>query len=295
MLPPLKDKLPPGAARLAKRIGVHIRYRWQAARCRQGYRRYGSIYNQHIMFVAGLPKSGTTWLERMLASYQGFHNILIPDATAYELTTSGSHDYDLPRDIFSRFNNMLVLTKMHVHGSKHNVRLLQEAGINYVILYRDLRDVAVSHYFYTRQTPWHPEYPLYAPATVAEGLQLFAERTLLPFAAWVRSWEENRDYSRSIVLRYEEMLADPHNAFTQVAKLFELDGSPAVVNQVIERHSFAVLSGGRKLGEQNTKSFFRKGMAGDWKNHFTEDIKRIYKERIGDFLIEYGYEKDFDW
>ncbi len=32
------------------------------------------------------------------------------------------------------------------------------ADVKYVIMYRDLRDVAVSHYYYAKQTPWHPEY-----------------------------------------------------------------------------------------------------------------------------------------
>jgi hypothetical protein len=45
----------------------------------------------------------------------------------------------------------------------------------------------------------------------------------------------------------------------------------------------------------NTMSF-RKGIIGDWKNYFTEEIKKIFIERGGgDVLIELGYETDYNW
>lgn len=40
---------------------------------------------------------------------------------------------------------------------------------------------------------------------------------------------------------------------------------------------------------------FRKGHIGDWRNHFTEEHKQIFKEVHGDTLIKLGYEKDYDW
>jgi len=41
---------------------------------------------------------------------------------------------------------------------------------------------------------------------------------------------------------------------------------------------------------------FRKGIIGDWKNYFTEEIKEEFIERGGGIvLIENGYEKDYNW
>jgi hypothetical protein len=40
---------------------------------------------------------------------------------------------------------------------------------------------------------------------------------------------------------------------------------------------------------------FRKGHAGDWRNHFTEAHKRAFKEVAGDLLIWLGYEEDAGW
>jgi hypothetical protein len=290
-----RSHLSPPLARVVKRIGVYPRYIVEAQACREGFRRFGHLYSQDVLFIAGLPKSGTTWLKKMIASYPGFHDLLIPDVAVYELATGGSHDYELPSDMFSRFNGMLVVTKMHVHGSLHNVQVLGAAGVRHVVLYRDLRDVAVSHFFYVRQTPWHPEYLIYSGLSVQEGLATFAERTLLAYVDWVRSWQRNRDPEMSLVLQYEQMLSDPTAVMTRVAQHFELDSSPETIATIVDIHSFQKLSGGRSQGQESNTSFFRKGVTGDWKNHFTPELKEVYKRLIGDFLVEFGYERDHSW
>lgn len=290
-----KAYLPPPVARTAKRFAVYPRYLTQVQACRRGFQQFGERYPQKVLFIAGLPKSGTTWLEKMVASYPGFHDLLIPEVAAYELATGDSHSYNLPGNMFSGFKNMLVLTKMHVHGSPHNVALLHKAGIKYVVLYRDLRDVAVSHFFYVRQTPWHPEYPLYAHLSAQHALTLFAQRTLLAYVDWIRSWHAHHDPAMSLILRYEQMLTDTTAMMTKVADHFGLDSSSKWINRLVEKHSFQNLSGGRNQGTENANSFFRKGLAGDWQNYFTDELKTLYKEQIGEFLIEFNYERNFAW
>ncbi|HZW10453.1 MAG TPA: sulfotransferase domain-containing protein [Phycisphaerales bacterium] len=287
--------LPPAGARLAKRVSVGARYRAQAAACREGFRQYGDRYPQKVLFVAGLPKSGTTWVEKMLSSFPGFHELLIPEVAAHELATGGSHDFELPDDMFERFGEMLVLTKMHSHGSPHNAGVLRRAGVRYVVLFRDLRDVAVSNFFYVRNTPWHPEYPVYRGRSVADGLAIFADRTLGEYADWVRSWEANRDSEASLVLRYEQLLEDDLGSLRRMAALFELPGSDEELRRIVERNSFRAMSGGRERGQANESSFQRKGQAGDWRNHFTPELRETYKRVIGGFLVEHGYERDLDW
>ena len=262
---------------------------------RKGYRQFGDRYPQKTIFVAGLPKSGTTWMERLLSSYPGFSHLLIPEVTPYELATGGSHDYELPEGMFSRFERMLVITKMHVHGSPHNVEVLSNAGVRYSVLYRDLRDVAVSDYFHLHRSKWHPEYPLYSRLSVTDGLKALAHRKMKAYADWVRSWHDNRAPEASLVLKYEQLLADPVGEMTRVAELFELDSSHETVGAIVAANSFQSLSGGRSEGQEDSGSLFRKGVIGDWENHFTPELKELYKERIGDFLVEFGYEDDQTW
>jgi hypothetical protein len=39
----------------------------------------------------------------------------------------------------------------------------------------------------------------------------------------------------------------------------------------------------------------RKGIVGDWRNYFTEELKVQFKALYGNVLIETGYEKNLDW
>jgi len=70
----------------------------------------------------------------------------------------------------------------------------------------------------------------------------------------------------------------------------------AALKQLTEhKYSFGNLSNGRKTGEENTNSHYRKGKRGDWINHFEKEHKDYFKERYGDLLIKLGYEQNYDW
>ena len=40
---------------------------------------------------------------------------------------------------------------------------------------------------------------------------------------------------------------------------------------------------------------FRKGTTQQWREEFTPEVTKLFKERAGDWLIRTGYEKDNDW
>ena len=287
--------LPPWATRLGKRFAVHKRARGQLLACKDGFEKYGDRYPQPILYIAGLPKSGSTWIERMVASYPGFHEYLLPDVARHELETGGSHDFELPDGMFDHLKDMLVLTKMHSHGSPNNVKVLRDAGINYVILHRDLRDVAVSYHFYVRNTPWHPEYKYHYKVTTQEGISTFGTRMLPAYVDWVRSWKENADPECSIQIRYEEMLIDPIIGMTRIAKLFGLDSSTSTIERIVKEYNFKKMSGGRDRGDSSYTAFTRKGIAGDWKNHFTSELREQFGKLIAGLLIETADEQDDSW
>ncbi len=291
----LGKRLPPRAALLAKRVGVWARYAAQRRACRRGFVEHGSRYPQRTLFIAGLPKSGTTWLEKMIASFPGFHECMIPEVAAHEAATGGSHDYELPEDMFERFGGMLALVKMHVHGSAHNVETLRRAGVRYAVLHRDLRDVAVSNYFYVRQTPWHPEHRVYAGLGLQEGLREFAVRTLPAYIGWVRSWRANRDPERSVEVRYEEMLRDAPGVVRALSDLWGLGASDEEVRAIVEANRFDRLAKGSGSAGKGEGSFFRKGVAGDWRNQFDAQTTRVYREALAEFMREQGGGGEDDW
>ncbi len=96
-------------------------------------------------------------------------------------------------------------------------------------------------------------------------------------------------------VRYEDLLAEPVGEVVRLLEFLEADSGEEIARACVEAASFEQLSGGRIQGEEDSSSFYRKGIAGDWKNHFTEEDRRAFKEEAGELLIRLGYEKDLDW
>lgn len=67
------------------------------------------------------------------------------------------------------------------------------------------------------------------------------------------------------------------------------------IREVATKLNFSAFSDGREKGDENVKSHFRKGVSGDYVNHFNELHKAICKQRIVQHLIALGYEKDLCW
>lgn len=275
----------------AKSVLVYPRYWSCLMRSRKNFVKYGKRYVNNILFIAGMPKSGTTWLEKMLSSYPGYTEVLIPSASRAENKLRQGHIYELPSGVFDPFKKALVLMKMHCHGSKGNVGKLSESGVPYVVLYRDLRDVAVSHYFYVKKTPWHGDYLAIKNLSLPEGIRYFIDNRLSEFAFWMRSWRDNRDPSMSLLISYEEMLRDTRSVLRGILGLFELRIEEGMLDDIVERNSFNVL----KRGELGKSGFFRTGKDGDWVNYFDEDLKRRFKEVDSRILQEFNYELNNQW
>ena len=141
------------------------------------------------------------------------------------------------------------------------------------------------------------------PEALAEtGESIFAGNSLRRMAAeWAvrvgRTVEEGPVLlgERYAEVRYEALLERPHE---EVKRLLEFLGAKAdeeTVRRCVEAASFEKLSKGRKRGEEDVTSFFRKGVAGDWRNVFNERDREIFKEEAGELLIELGYENDREW
>ena len=96
-------------------------------------------------------------------------------------------------------------------------------------------------------------------------------------------------------VRYEDLLAEPVGEARRLLQFLGADSGEEVARECVEAASFEQLSGGRNKGEEDSSSFYRKGVAGDWKNHFTKEDKRVFKEEAGELLIRLGYEEDLDW
>jgi hypothetical protein len=96
-------------------------------------------------------------------------------------------------------------------------------------------------------------------------------------------------------VRYEDLLEHPHQEVRRLLAFLGVHTEGKLVERCVSSASFEKLSKGRERGQEDPSSFYRKGVAGDWKNYFTEEDRRIFKEEAGELLIRLGYERDLGW
>lgn len=96
-------------------------------------------------------------------------------------------------------------------------------------------------------------------------------------------------------LSYEELKSDPERLTSEILSYLGLPHNEDLVKQMVANASFKSMSGGRTAGVENTNTFFRKGVSGDWKTSLTPEEKREFSEIAGDYLVSLGYESSSDW
>lgn len=130
-----------------------------------------------------------------------------------------------------------------------------------------------------------------------EGNSIFTEQRINSMAKrWARTIRKGRDDGHGLFgenyleLRYESLLDD---TVTELEKLFGFLGASKdreTLERIAEENSFKRWSG-RKPGEEESGSFFRKGVSGDWKGVFNERDRRVFEHHTGGLLEELGYER----
>jgi lipopolysaccharide transport system ATP-binding protein len=167
------------------------------------------------------------------------------------------------------------------------------------VVIRDLRDTLVSGYFSLKKS--HADFEVDDVTSFRGRLQRlpFEEGLMQTFREWLpvnaqiqRSWLE----AGEPLIRFEDLLERTEEILEPtLLGACELGVPRGRLRRAIENQSFERLSGGRSRGEEQEDHHYRKGIAGDWRNHFTEPLKEEFKEHYGDLLIATGYEKDLDW
>jgi hypothetical protein len=148
-----------------------------------------------------------------------------------------------------------------------------------IAVYRDGRDVTVSDKYHLAR----------------------AYGKTRPFADRVRRWREAieaqfryADEYHILAISYEALLDRPTEVVSSVLAHLEIEPDAARIEDMIRRSSFEFVTG-RSRGAENGSSFYRKGVAGDWRNYYTDEERRIFSELAGDTLVRLGYESDPDW
>lgn len=258
-----------------------------------------------LVWLASYPKSGNTWLRAFL------HNYLMAPSGSYDINrlgdlTTGESGASLyrrhdPRPA-SRYSaadvrRMRPLVHRDIMGADgervfvktHNARLLID-GVPLVTpavtdraiyVVRDPRDVAISYSRYLGLTLDAMIGLMANPDAVSGGDDRKVIEHIASWSVHVESWTHDPN-PRLLVLRYEDMLADPADCFGDVIRSLGAEPDPVRLERAIGFSSFDALRGQEEATgfierpPGVTSAFFRDGRAGQWR----EVLKPAQRERI---------------
>jgi hypothetical protein len=237
------------------------------------------------VFLTSYPRSGNTWTRFLVGNlvHQNepvtFLNVerLVPDM--YKHSDRRLRNLPRPR-----------ILKSHECFDPRYKRVI------YVV--RDPRDVAVSNYHWEmKQRSMADSYP------IEEFVPRFMEPIYWPrLGSWgehVTSWLSTREGKQGfLLLRYEDMLANPERALEKVARLLDID---PVAERLARAAELSSADRMRRLEEdqgskwvqtkytRQDKQFVRKAASGDWTTKLPAESVRAIEAAWGDIMKTLGY------
>lgn len=273
-----------------------------------------------IVWLASYPKSGNTWLRVFLANYlldrktpmpiNEVHRIGMGDAVekAYRMVAAGPFDVTDPRQAVAL--RPKVLRRVVANGAQvnflktHNCRSkafgveLIPAPLTRSAIYilRNPLDMVLSYARHYGDTPEAAATAIgRADNTIAGGAGAVPQ-FLGSWSDHVRGWTRCRDFP-VLVLRYEDMVADPEAAF---ARALEHIGVPPDADRLARAVRFSSFD---ELKRQEETSgfverpaqggpFFGVGQAGVWREKLAAEVAARIVRDHGRVMREFDYLED---
>jgi hypothetical protein len=167
-----------------------------------------------------------------------------------------------------------------------------------IFVYRDPRDMLVSHMFYaTDMHTGHGMHAYYSQslhstqerlAAAIQGVHL-PDAELSPIRDKYEAYLGWLNIPEVLCLRFEDLILDRRVALGSILDyLAERGFEPRVSRE----QAIQALEGSIRPKKSGT---FRKGQPGNWREHFNPEIIQLFKEQTGDLLVRLGYEADENW
>ncbi|XP_035841845.1 flavonol 3-sulfotransferase-like [Helianthus annuus] len=254
------------------------------------------------VFLCSPPKTGTVWLKAL--AFAIITREKYDESTSPLLTTMPHEcipllEKDLEQIEENHKNSCFPLVATHLPYNSLPESILS-SNCRIVYIYRNIKDVIVSHYHFLREAI---KLPL-EDAPFEEAFDEFCEGVSWYGPYWdhiLGYWKASMERPKIILfLKYEDMKKDPTD---NVKKLAEFIGFPftieeektGVIENIIKLCSFEKLSNleVNKSGKHRAKDvnaaenriYFRKAKDGDWKNYFTDEmiekIDKLIDEKLG--------------
>jgi len=245
------------------------------------------------VFANSVPKSGTNLLLQCLSQFP----TLRPSFTHVEMNQN-RHDGTAELEHKVASTGRGEYSSGHVFYTDENAAILEANDIRSLLIVRDPRDVATSHYHYVtekntshRLNDYYTNLPddderLMASIRGVDGEHTADGDPLESIGGWMDNFLGWMETEYTQVIRFEDLIG-PRGGGDREAQVDTV--------RTIGRHLGVDLSSSEvRLITENTfstdSSTFRKGLIGDWRNHFTDEHVAVFKQEAGDWLVELDYE-----
>jgi len=176
----------------------------------------------HVL-VACMPKSGSTYLKRLLCLLTGWNEANF----AYGYLQNEQELY-LPNILAAARSNAVI--QQHCRATEANIQLVQGFAMRPVVLVRDLRDIIVSLAdFYDQGAVANTFFAAgWARLDRARRLDLLIDQVMPWYLAFYASWVEAAESGRidCLLLRYEDLIADKAGTLQAIAAYLGLAKAP---------------------------------------------------------------------
>ena len=244
------------------------------------------------------PKSGTHLLDQILL---GFANVA-PYAkrlhSFYAEYEGESGRKRPPKQAIAWLNSLgsRDVASAHLFARDEIIKRVCSSSFIPYFIFRDPRDVAVSHVFYvTDMEARHVHHDYYTslpdfdsrltvsilgrPDTDIEFPNI-ADR-FAPYLRWL-------DQPSVMKIHFEDLVDDRTSTLNRILDHF-------LARVPLQAPRSLILDSLEESINPTRSPTFRSGKTGEWKNYFTDDHKKIFKAVAGELLVRLGYEQDNDW
>jgi hypothetical protein len=251
-----------------------------------------------VLLSISFPKSGTHLLDQILLGFSKvapYSTRLHSFYAEYEGDSGVKHP---PEQALAWLDSMhpCDIASAHLFARPEAVTRVTSAKFIPYFIFRDPRDVVVSHVFYvTDMEARHVHHEYYTslpdfnarlnvsilgrPYTNIEFPNI-ADR-FAPYLNWLNCVEV-------LSIHFEDLINDRAVALSRIMDHFLARVSVQAPRQFI-------LDSLESSINPRRSPTFRSGKTGEWKKYFTEEHKNLFKDVAGNLLIRLGYEKDNKW
>lgn len=250
-------------------------------------------YPTNFIFIAGLPKSGTTLLEYILANVPGFVQLNKSYLRVYGCHDGMRHAHDVNEAMFKSIScSKYSFLKLHVHHSADTITILNKYNIRSTVLIRDIRDMMLSRYYHVRNDVQHWQHASVIALPFNEG---FEKSLLMPapgeeisplqyYSAWILDWVRycKNNPNLAYLMCYEDLMS---NTIPILKDWFHFYGMQFSTDE-LQKFFMAADRGTRRFSSLKAglgvrgevASTFRKGKVGAWRSELTKEHHSIFEK-----------------